>query len=201
MNNEHLESGAHGHEGGHGGHGGHGDKRVAMLVTLLAAFLAVTEISGKGAQTEALVANVNSNDLWSYYQARTIRQTIVDTVADTLEDLRVDASPELGARLQKRIEGFRAQSAHHQSNPEKGDGKVELQARAKATEEDRDRALARYHVMELASATYELAIVLCSISVMLEVPMLVWLGAALGTLGLALSLGGWLAPESLSFLP
>jgi hypothetical protein len=193
---EHLEAGVH----GHGEHAG-GDKKVALLVTIMAALLAVTEISGKGAQTEALVANVNSNDLWAYYQAKSTRETFVSTLADTLDDLRTGVSPDLDTKLAARIDTLRSRAAHYESDPDKKDGKKEIQERAQEDEKERDHSLEKYRIFELASAAYELGIVLCSISMMLEVPLMVGAGAALGVLGLFLSAGGWFKPELLWFLP
>ena len=189
---------AHGHGHGHA-HGG-GDTKVALLVTVIAALLAVTEISGKGAQTEALVQNVTSNDLWAFYQARTIRQTVVTTVADVLEDLEGSLPAEASGKLQARVAGLRDKAEHWETSPKTNDGKKELEERARETERERDKTLAKYHSLELASAAYELGIVLCSISMMLHTKFLVVIGAALGALGLALSIAAWVDPTLLSFI-
>ena len=68
---------------------GHGaiegsNKKVALLISVLALFLALAETLAKGAQTEALSANVESSNQWAYYQARTIRGTILKTADETL---------------------------------------------------------------------------------------------------------------------
>ena len=65
--------------------GGHGaiegsNKRVALLISVLALFLAFSETLGKAAQTDALGANIEASNLWAYFQARTIRSTTVKTV-------------------------------------------------------------------------------------------------------------------------
>ena len=57
------------------------DKRIALLISVLALFLALSEVLGKSAQTEALTANVQANDLWAFYQAKTIRMTVLRTAA------------------------------------------------------------------------------------------------------------------------
>ncbi|WP_163535682.1 DUF4337 family protein, partial [Klebsiella pneumoniae] len=60
--------------------GGHGavegsNKRVALLISVLALFLAFSETLGKAAQTDALSANIEASNQWAYFQARTIRST------------------------------------------------------------------------------------------------------------------------------
>jgi hypothetical protein len=63
-------SGAHGH--------GHveGNKKIALLISVLALFLALVETMAKGAQTNALSYNIEASNLWSFFQAKTIRQTV-----------------------------------------------------------------------------------------------------------------------------
>ena len=68
-------SGGHGHVDG-------SNKRIALLVAVLAAFLAISEMGGKSSQTNALTSQVEASNLWNFFQAKTIRQTIVRTAAD-----------------------------------------------------------------------------------------------------------------------
>ena len=178
----------------------HGDAKVAMLVTLLAALLAVTEMSGKGAQTEALVANVTSNDLWSYYQAKSTRGTFVSTLADVLEDAKVGLGAEAQAPIEKRVAALRDKAAHYESDPASHDGRKEIEERAHETERERDAALAKYHTMEYAAAFLQLAIVLCSISIILKQRLLIVAGGLLGIAGLVFTIIGWTRPELIAGL-
>jgi hypothetical protein len=192
-----------GHGHGHGHHAGHGgDTRIALLVTIIAALLAVTEIMGKGAQTEALVANVKINDLWAFYQAKSIRQTVVATAADAFEDLKAGQPPEIVAKMDARIELLRNRAEHYESDSKSNDGKKELEEQAKDQEGELAHHLAKYHTLEFASAAYELGIVLISISMMTKAKILVVLGTGLGVVGVILMLTGAIHPELLaSFLP
>ena len=67
--------------------GGHGhvetsNKKIALLVAILAAALAVSEMGGKSSQTNALVSHTEASNLWNFFQAKTIRQTVLRTAAD-----------------------------------------------------------------------------------------------------------------------
>src|SRR5436190_24109035 len=75
----------HGHD--HGGGHDHlgGNKRVALLISVLAVVLAFSETLGKGAQTGALAYNIEASNLWAFFQAKTIRQTVLRTAAEELE--------------------------------------------------------------------------------------------------------------------
>ncbi len=71
-------SGAHGHIEA-------SNKRVALLIAMLALCLALAETWGKEAQTNALGYNVEASNLWAFFQAKTIRQTVVRTAGELAE--------------------------------------------------------------------------------------------------------------------
>ena len=58
-----------------------GNKGVALLISVLALVLAFSETLGKGAQTNALALNIEASNLWNFFQAKTIRQTVLRTAA------------------------------------------------------------------------------------------------------------------------
>ena len=53
------------------------DKKIALLIAVIALFLALSETLGKGAQTESISKNVEASNLWAFFQAKTIRRTVV----------------------------------------------------------------------------------------------------------------------------
>src|ERR1700704_6443218 len=70
-------SAGHGH--GHGDHGG--NKRVALLISVLALVLAFSETLGKAAQTSAISYNIEASNLWAFYQPKPTRRTVLRTAA------------------------------------------------------------------------------------------------------------------------
>ena len=50
------------------------NKEIALLISMLALFLAFSETLGKSAQTTAISDNVGASDLWDFFQAKTIRR-------------------------------------------------------------------------------------------------------------------------------
>ena len=70
---EHEEKG-HG-KGGHGGGHDSQNKRIALVISVLALFLAFSETLGKSAQTSALNFQIEASNLWNFFQAKTIRRT------------------------------------------------------------------------------------------------------------------------------
>jgi len=72
---------------GHGAHVDPSNKRVALLIALLALVLAFSETLGKSAQTAALTHNIEASNLWSFFQAKTIRMTTLRTAAESMDCL------------------------------------------------------------------------------------------------------------------
>ena len=167
------------------------NKKVALLIAVLAVVLAFSETLGKGAQTAALGYNIEAANLWSFFQAKTIRQTTMRTAAEGLDAQFGDKAPEA---VKKQIETWKKTAERYQSEPETNEGRKELAARAKAAEAKRDRSLASYHHYEVASAAVQIAIVLASAEVITGVAALVWASAALGVGAIAFCLIGFFWP-------
>jgi hypothetical protein len=181
-----------------GEHAQYFNRRIALLIAVLALFLSFSETLGKSAQTEAIDANVKSSDTWGFFQAKDIRRTTLNTAADQTALLTANvADPAAKAAIDKQIEAWRATAARYESDPKTGEGRKELAERAKEQEKERDLAMARYHHYELASAAFQVGIVLASAAVITGTLALAWLGGALGIVGLALTLFGSFAPHAL----
>jgi hypothetical protein len=189
---ENLEHVEHAEHASHGG-----NKKIALLISVLALFLAFSETLGKSSQTSAITYNVATNDLWAFYQAKHIRGTILRTAAEQLQVVGERATdPDAKARLQKVVDGWKKTADRYDDDPEGKEGRKQLAERAKETEEKREHALARYHQYELASAAFQIGIVLASAEVITSMVILGWLSGLVGVIGLGfMTLGLW-APHA-----
>lgn len=185
----------HGHGADHGGN----NKPVALLIAILALFLALAETGAKGAQTEALTRNVEAANLWAFFQARTIRQTTVRTAAEQEALGLAGADEARRAALERQIASWRGAADRWESEPATGEGRRELSARARAAERVRDKPMAAYHMYEYGSAAFQVAIVVASASIVTGVPLLAVGGIVLGVIGVVLSGLGLFAPELIHF--
>lgn len=180
-------SGNHGHVEG-------GDKKTALLVAVLAALLAISELGGKSAQTHALADHIDASNLWSFFQAKTVRQTTMRTAADAIEAQFKDAAQPMPEGLKKQAATWRQTAQRYETEPETGEGRKELAARAKVKEAARDKAMSAYHIFEYGSAALQLAIVLAGAAALTSVVWLMVVSIGLGAVGLAFSALGFLAP-------
>src|SRR5258708_34274579 len=96
------------------GHGGRGkpvaesrSKKIALLISVIALFLALAEMFGKSAQTEGISLNIKASDAWNFFQAKTIRQTTLRTAAQALALEAASVSDEARkAALLKQVDGW-----------------------------------------------------------------------------------------------
>ncbi|MBV9075995.1 MAG: DUF4337 domain-containing protein [Methylobacteriaceae bacterium] len=182
---------------GHGGAVDGSNKKVALLISVLALFLAFGETLAKSAQTSAISDNVEASNLWAFFQAKTIRMTVVRTAGENAALQQVALPEGTGQDLyRKQVDSWTKTAARWDSEPETGEGRKELAARAKVAEERRDTAMARYHHYELGSAAFQVGIVLASAMVITGIAALAWAGAALGVAGVIMLAIGLFAPHA-----
>ncbi len=183
----------------HAEHAAHSNRKIALLIAILALFLSFSETLGKSAQTEAISDNVKSSDTWAFYQAKDIRRTVLNAATDQTALLAVGTTdPAVKAAIDKQIDAWRSTVARYESDPKTGEGRKELAARARAEEEDRDLAMAKYHHYEIASAAFQIGIVLASAAVITSMIALAWFAGLLGVAGLGVLALGLFAPHMLA---
>lgn len=177
----------------HAEHASGSNKKIALLIAVLALFLAVSETLGKGAQTESISKNVEAANLWAFFQAKSIRRTVVLTAAEqgklTLGGTTDDA---MKATVQKQVDDWTKTAQRYRSEPETGEGTEQLAEKAKHAEHVRDEATAKYHHFELASAAFQIGIVLASATIITGMFALAYVSGILTLAGLFMTaLGLW----------
>ncbi|WP_420131111.1 DUF4337 domain-containing protein [Rhodopseudomonas sp.] len=181
----------------HAEHASGSNKKIALLISVMALFLAFSETLGKAAQTESLAKNVEASNLWAFFQAKSIRRTVVQTVSEEARLSMSTVGDEAAkAALQKQIEEWQKTAQRYRSEPDTGEGSEQLAERAKHAEHDRDLAQARYHHYELASAAFQIGIVLASATIITGMIALAWIAGFLTIGGLAFTAIGLLAPHA-----
>ena len=185
----------------HAEHASGSNKKIALLIAVIALCLALSETLGKGAQTESISKNVEASNLWAFFQAKSIRRTVVETTADQAKlSLGVMGDDAAKAALQKQIDAWQKTATRYRSEPETREGSEQLAERAKHSEEERDLATAKYHHFELASAAFQIGIVLASATIITGMIILAWLSGALALTGLAFTAIGLFAPHAVHLM-
>ena len=163
---------------GHGGHVDPSNKKIALLIAILALFLAISETLSKAYQTEVITKQVEASNLWAFFQAKSIRKTSTDLA---IQSAQIQPSTD-DAKTAAMIKRWTDASKRYDSEPETGEGRKELAARAVAAQKLGQVANHKYHNLEISSGMLQVAIVLASSSIITGVMLLAWLAGGLGVI-------------------
>ena len=172
-------------------------KRAALLIVIVAVALALTETAGKEAQFASIEHNIQASDIYAFYQAKTIRTTVLRTAVEGAQALIGGSDVQAEAR-EKQIAAWKATIDRLESDTTKGEGRTELLAKARELEKQRDTEIQSYHDFEFSSAALQLAIVVASAAVIVEMSVLELISLGFFFVGAGLALVGLLAPGLLN---
>jgi hypothetical protein len=178
------------------------NKKVALIIAILALFLALAEAGAKNAQHRSTEQNIEASDLFNFYQAKKVRSTIAETAAAAFEAIAPTVSDEkASAGIEKQIAAWKAAVAKFENDPKKPEDSLDkLQERATEQREGRELSNRRLEHFEYASGSLQIAIVLASAAIITGIGVLAWLAAGLGLIGAILMAFGYLAPTALGFI-
>jgi hypothetical protein len=175
------------------------NRTVALVIAILALLLALAEAGAKNAQHQSTENNIESSDLFNFYQAKRIRSTVAETAASMLEAQKSTVSdPKAQEAFQKQIADFKATVARYEKDPKNPEDSLDaIQDRAKEAAERRELANRRLEHYELGSGLTQISIVLASAAIITGIAALTWFSVVLGAIGAALIAFGFFAPTVL----
>jgi len=157
--------------------------KAGLVINVFAALLAFNTWFGSTLSSTVMNNTIKANDIWNFYQAKSIKQTLAEYAQ---EDAKRAGDVKLIQKLQAKIDRY-------ESDPDKGEGKQELFAKAKALEAERDHAKKRSPWIGYASTAYQLSIVLLSASILAVNMLMFWSSFVVAGVGILLmSQGLWL---------
>ena len=151
-------------------------ERTGWIITFLAAFLAITSLLDGSNSSQILDNTIEANNIWSFYQAKSIKQSLAEMSYDNA----------VRAGDKKKAEIMKAKIERYESEPEKGEGKKELMAKAKAIEAERAEAELRSPWYTYSNAFYQIAIVILAASMLTFSKRMYWIGISLGAFAILL---------------
>ena len=127
-------------------------RRVGILVGVVGILLSVVTIASHRAHTEAVIHRTESNDQWSYYQAKKIRENNQEVALSLLPAITAD--PSKIEAISHKLETARAKYA--------GDAE-KIQEEARARDEETKLSERRALRFDIGEGFLELGLVLCSL--------------------------------------
>ena len=128
--------------------------KAGWVITVLAALLAINTLMGGSNSSRILNDTIEANNTWSFYQAKSIKQTLAEMAYD---DAVRDKNTKKADALQAKIDRY-------ENEPK--EGKKALMTKARALEADRMDAKARSPWYTSAGSLLQIAIVLLTASIL-----------------------------------
>ena len=154
--------------------------KAGMVIVVMALFMAITTYYSSSFSGAVLKNTLKATDTYAFFQSKSIKQAIAEGQRDDYVS-RGDKA---------KAEKLDAKIARYETDPEKGEGKKELLAKAQGYEKARDEASKHTPWLTFASMAFQLAIVLLSASILAVSMPLFWGSFAVAGIGLVLSLNG-----------
>jgi hypothetical protein len=152
--------------------------KAGMVINIFALCLAVNAWYGGKLSSTVLNNTIKANDTYSFYQAKSIKQSLAE---QNLYEAQHNGD-------KARVEEMKAKIDRYENEPK--EGKKDLMAKAKALEAERDDAKARSPWIGYASTAYQLAIVVLSASILAVSVAMFWGSFVVAGFGILLSLNG-----------
>jgi hypothetical protein len=154
---------------------------VGILVGVVGIFLSVVTIASHRAHTEAIIHRTESNDQWSFYQAKKIRESTSDVAITLLAALGTDAAKTETAA--HKLEAARDKYADDAKD-------IMKEAQAKDAEQRIEERRALF--FDIGEGLLELGLVLCSLYFLARKIFFPAFGVLASIAGTALGIWGWL---------
>jgi len=130
--------------------------KAGMVIVVMAFCLAITTYYASSFSGAVLKNTLKATDTYAFFQSKSIKQAIAEGQRD-----------DYVARGDKaKADKLDAKIARYESEPDKGEGKKELLAKAQSYENARDEASKHTPWLTFASMAFQLAIVLLSASIL-----------------------------------
>ena len=155
---------------------------VAVTLSILAVLVAVATLLGHRASTEEIILQTKATDQWAVFQAKNIRLHEMQGFADllgTLSPVDKEKTEALRAKYLKETDRYEQE-------------KDEVSEQAKELEKERESSSRRADRYEAGEVILEIALIICSLTLLTK-KRIFWLsGIALGLIGLGTTLSGFL---------
>ena len=90
-------------------------KRVALTTAIFAVVLAITSLGGNHAMKEMLLAQQQSSDQWSFYQAKVLREHLYRNQKLRLEIDLIERGSGMKPEAKERVEGLLKKTAEEEA--------------------------------------------------------------------------------------
>ncbi len=173
-------------------------KRVALTTAIFAVVLAITSLGGNHAMKEMLLAQQQSSDQWSFYQAKVVREHLYRNQKLRLEIDLIERGSGMKPEAKERVEGLLKTTAEEEAryNAEK----KEIEKEARELEHERDVNRNKDPYFDYGEVLLQISIVMASVSILSGSRPVYYFAIISACLGALSSLNGFLMIFRIPFL-
>src|SRR5215470_38956 len=153
---------------------------VAVTLSILAVLVAIATLLGHRTSTEEIILQSKATDQWALFQAKNIRLHEMQGFADllgTLSPADKEKTEALREKYLKEIDRYEQE-------------KDEASEQAKELEKERESSSRRADRYEAGEVILEIALIICSLTLLTKKRIFWLFGIALGLIGLGTTLSG-----------
>jgi hypothetical protein len=152
----------------------------AITAAVLAVCAAICSLLSGHAANEAILAQTKATDQWSYYQAKSTKANVYEVGSEIVSTLA--SSPEQSRPSRER---FLAESKRYETEKE------EIKREAESLEAESRTKFREHQRFALAVATFQVGIVLASVSILVRFRPLYYLSLVVGAAGVVSFVSGF----------
>ena len=157
---------------------------VAVLVAIVAAFMAVTKVKDDNIVQAMLQAKSDAVDTWSEYQSKRIKQHLEELGRDQSQLMRPAVPAASAAQLDEQLKRYESEIARYQKDED------ELQKKARGLEAQYDALNFRDDQFDLSDAALSVALAMLAVTALTGKRWLLWASLLFTCFGVVMGLAG-----------
>ncbi len=173
-------------------------KRVALTTAVFAVVLAVTSLGGNNAMKEMLLAQQESSDQWSFYQAKVLREHLYRSQKLRLEIDLIERGSTMKADVRERVKELLKKMSEEEARYDAE--KKEIEKEAKKLEHERNVNRSKDPYFDYGEVLLQIAIVMASVSILSGSRPVYYFAIISACLGALSSLNGFFLIFRIPFL-
>jgi hypothetical protein len=159
---------------------------VAVLVAIVAAFMAVTKVKDDNIVQAMLQAKSDAVDTWSEYQSKRIKQHVQELGRDQAQMMSATAPAQSAAQFEEQSKRYESEITRYQKDED------ELQKKARALEAQYDALNYRDDQFDLSDAALSVALAMLAVTALTGKRWLLWVSLVFTAFGIVMGLAGLL---------
>ena len=149
------------------------ERVIALSIAILAVVLAFVDNTGNNGQADAIVKTNLASNQWAYYQAKSLKENLAESNAALLAVL----APADAAAAKAKLEELGKESVRYDLE------KKEIKAKAEGLQKEAERGQAIDDQCDVAALFLQIAVVVCSIAILVRWRAIFFAGVAMGLVG------------------